>query len=79
MELLERQLSSQFCQLSGGPCRYGGEDMKTVHKGMTITQAQFNALAEDLQQAMTAQGVASSVQNKLIAKLAPMHREIITK
>ena len=53
--------------------------MSTAHQQMHITNAQFNALAEDLQIAMDKHGVASSVQNKLIAKLAPMQRAVVTK
>ncbi|WP_426192435.1 group I truncated hemoglobin [Massilia sp. DWR3-1-1] len=72
-------LSEQFCALAGGPCTYGGEPMKEVHAGLKITNAQFNALTEDLQIAMENNGVAPSVANKLVAKLAPMQREIVTK
>ena len=79
MELLGRQLASQICQLAGGPCQYGGDDMKTVHKGMGIDELQFNALAEDLQSAMMQHGVPASAQNRLLGKLAPMHREIVSK
>jgi hemoglobin len=72
-------LAQQFCELSGGPCRYSGKAMDVIHDGMKITTAQFNALAEDLQQAMTMQGIPNSIQNKLIAKLAPMQRQIVGK
>ncbi|TFW07755.1 group 1 truncated hemoglobin [Oxalobacteraceae bacterium OM1] len=76
---LARLLGEQFCAVSGGPCRYAGKDMKTIHEDLRITDAQFNALAEDLQAAMDAQDVPPAVQNKLIARLAPMHRDIVTK
>jgi len=78
-ERLGFMLTEQFCELSGGPCKYSGKDMSTAHQQMHITNAQFNALAEDLQIAMDKHGVASSVQNKLIAKLAPMQRAVVTK
>ncbi len=79
MKHVGARLEEQFCALTGGPCVYGGEPMKETHGGLKITNAQFNALTEDLQMAMEEQGVPSSVQNKLIAKLAPMQREIVTK
>ncbi|WP_338849107.1 group 1 truncated hemoglobin [Massilia sp. W12] len=78
-DLLARQLNTQICQLAGGPCQYGGDDMKKVHKGMGIDELQFNALAEDLQTAMMQAGVPASAQNKLLAKLAPMHKDIVSK
>lgn len=79
VERLGNLLSEQFCQLTGGPCKYSGKDMQEAHKDMHLTNAQFNALAEDLQYAMEKNGVPSSAQNKLIAKLAPMQRTVVTR
>lgn len=79
MKNLAMRLEEQFCMLSGGPCVYKGKEMREIHDGLNITNAQFNALAEDLQIAMDKVGVAPRVQNKLIAKLAPMQRTIVTK
>jgi hemoglobin len=73
------QLAAQFCEVSGGPCQRKGKDMKTVHDGQDITKSNFNALVEVLQQSMDAQGIPFTAQNRLLAKLAPMHREIINK
>lgn len=73
------RLEEQLCVLAGGPCTYGGEPMKETHGGLKITNAQFNALAENLQVAMEKNGVATAVANKLVAKLAPMQRDIVTK
>ncbi|MBY0556455.1 MAG: group 1 truncated hemoglobin, partial [Burkholderiaceae bacterium] len=65
LEQLNLRLQEQFCELSGGPCRYTGKyrdktmdgvgtvrDMVSVHQDLKITRAMFNALAEDLQLAM---------------------------
>lgn len=71
------QLVAQLCEVSGGPCKFRGPDMKKAHSGMDITKADFNALVEVLQLSMDAQGIAFSVQNRMLARLAPMHREII--
>ncbi|MDB5960909.1 MAG: group 1 hemoglobin [Massilia sp.] len=79
MKHVGMRLEEQLCVLAGGPCTYGGEPMKETHGGLKITNAQFNALAENLQIAMEKNGVATSVANKLVAKLAPMQRDIVTK
>jgi hemoglobin len=76
-KVFKAQLADQFCEVSGGPCKLKGKDMKTVHSGQDITKSNFNALVEVLQQSMDARGVPFTVQNRLLAKLAPMHREII--
>ena len=74
---VKAELVTQFCQVSGGPCQRKGPDMKQAHAGMDINKNNFNALVEVLQQAMDAQGIAFTAQNKLLALLAPMHRDII--
>jgi hemoglobin len=75
---LRARLSEQFCVVSGGPCVYKGADMKSAHSNLDITRADFNALVEGLQLAMDQQGIAFTVQNQLLARLAPMHRDVIT-
>lgn len=74
---VKAQLVAQVCEVSGGPCKLRGPDMKKVHAGFDINKAHFNALVEVLQQAMDAQGIAFGAQNQLLAQLAPMHRDII--
>ena len=75
---LKESLTDQICSLSGGPCDYQGPDMKSVHADMDINKGHFNALVEVLQVAMDAQGIAFAQQNRLLALLAPMHRDVIT-
>ena len=75
---VKEQLVEQFCMVTGGPCVYKGADMKSAHSNLDITKSDFNALVEVLQLSMDAQGIAFSEQNKLLARLAPMHRDVIT-
>lgn len=74
---LVEKLSEQICEEAGGPCRYSGKDMVRAHEDMRIRKADFNAVVEVLQQSMEARGIAFAVQNRLLARLAPMHRDII--
>lgn len=75
---VKQQLVDQFCELLGGPCRYEGVDMKAAHQDLEIRKRDFNALVENLQAAMAAQGIPFARQNQLLARLAPMHRDVIT-
>ena len=75
---LKAQLVDQVCQLSGGPCQYGGADMKTAHANLDIRKSDFNALVEDLEISMQAQDIPFAAQRRLLALLAPMHRDAIT-
>ncbi len=74
---VKEQLVEQLCSLSGGPCQYKGVDMKTVHDGMGVSKTHFNALVEVLQRSMDKRGIAFSMQNRMLALLAPMNRDII--
>ena len=75
---IKKLLAEQFCVILGGPCSYSGRDMKSSHAELGIGRDHFNALVEDLQQAMDKRGISFRAQNRLLAKLAPMHREIET-
>jgi len=44
-----------------------------------VTRAKFNAVAEDLQTAMERTGLPYWTQNRLMALLAPMQRDIVTQ
>ncbi|WP_079214672.1 group I truncated hemoglobin [Herbaspirillum robiniae] len=79
LQRLDKMLVEQFCQISGGGCAYTGDPMKEVHQGLKLTNAHFNALVEDLQLAMDKNGIPSRTQNRLLALLAPMQRDTVTR
>ncbi|HEY3800665.1 MAG TPA: group 1 truncated hemoglobin [Caulobacteraceae bacterium] len=79
LDRLNLLLVQQVCYLTGGPCEYTGRDMKTVHASMGLKNDDFNALAEDLQLSMDREQVPFWAQNQLLAKLAPMQHQIVTK
>src|SRR5262249_50461502 len=49
---LKKQLVELISEASGGPLKYKGKSMKEVHKGMNITDEQFDALAGHLKKAL---------------------------
>jgi hemoglobin len=77
MAKFKELLYEQLCELSAGPCHYSGRDMRTAHAKLKITTAEFNALAEDLYIGLKKAGVPYRLQNKLMAMLAPMQRQIV--
>ncbi len=77
IERLRDKLIEQICVEAGGPCVYTGDSMEESHKGLNIDRGDFNALVEDLIDAMGAEGVAVPVQNRLLARLAAMRGQII--
>lgn len=76
---LKKNLVDQICQASGGPCKYKGQDMKTAHKGMGVSEADFNALVEDLVKALDHFKVGETEKNELLGALGPMKGDIVEK
>lgn len=76
-EHLRQMLGELFCRISGGGCVYTGLSMKQAHQDIDVSKGDFNALVEVLQAAMSAQGVPFATQNRLLARLAPLHRDVV--
>lgn len=76
---LKQKLVEQICAGTGGPCTYTGLDMKTAHAGRHITEAQFNALVEDLAKTLGKFKVPPREKNELLAILGPMKKDIVTQ
>ncbi|MES2519320.1 MAG: group 1 truncated hemoglobin [Bacteroidota bacterium] len=74
---LKLNLVNQVGQASGGPEKYSGLDMKTAHKGMKITDAQFNALVEDLQASLVKFKVESRSKIQLLTALGGLRADIV--
>jgi hemoglobin len=53
---LKKKLVAMVSEASGGPLKYTGKSMKEVHKGMGITDAEFDALAAHLKKALEDHG-----------------------
>ena len=79
MVRLRRTLKEQFCYILNGGCGYSGRTMKDAHRDMGLQQADMGALVENLQAAMRREGVPFMAQNRLLAKLAPMKRDIVER
>ncbi len=70
-------IAQQFCHLAGGPCAARPRGMGPAHTHLGLRERHFLALVEDLQDSMDAAGVPFRTQNRLLALLAPMKREIV--
>lgn len=79
VEKFKTNAADQVCEATGGPCSYLGKDMVTAHKGMKITEAEWDATVQDLIQAMVNKGVPEKERNELIGLLAPMKKDIVNQ
>lgn len=75
----KNNLIDQVCEATGGPCKYKGLDMKTAHRGMKISDVEFDALVDDLGQALAKFNVPAEEKAALVALLAPMRGDIVEK
>ena len=79
MVRLARTLKEQICYVLGGGCVYTGRSMQDAHRDLGLQPADMGALVEHLQDAMAAEGVPFHTQNRLLSRLAPMRRDIVTR
>ncbi len=80
IDRIRAELKDQFCVIAGGPCRYTGHSMEATHRGLHLTNADFNALVEDLQSAMeSCCNIPFATQNRFLARLAPMQHQVVTR
>ncbi|WP_440054974.1 group I truncated hemoglobin [Pseudoalteromonas sp. T1lg65] len=68
---------SHMCDVLDGPCEYQGDNMVQIHTGMNINEHDFNHVVDLLIKAMNEADIEHPVQNKILARLAPMRGEII--
>ena len=74
---LKQMLVEQICQATGGPCTYTGKSMKDAHKGMKITEADFNALVDDLTRSLGKFKVGDREKTELLTALGSMKGDIV--
>ena len=77
LKKFEQLIYEQLCNLTNGGCKYTGRDMYMAHAKLNINNAEFNALAEDLYEAFDRVHVPYRLQNKVVALLAPMERDVV--
>jgi hemoglobin len=65
--------------VTGGPQKYTGKSMKEAHKGMEITQAEFDAFAADCKASLDKFNVPAKEQDELMKIIASTAPDIVEK
>lgn len=76
---MKRWLAEFFCVATGGPCQYSGRPMKSGHRDMGITEADFTALVEDLIRALDKRRVPADEKQELLTLLGKLKGDIVTR
>ena len=69
----------QLCAATGGPCVYIGRDMKTAHKGLGITEDDWNIAVKHLVATMNKFKVGQREQSEVAAALTKLKGDIVEK
>jgi hemoglobin len=76
---LKKKVIELISQVSGGPLKYTGKDMKAAHKGMKITDAEFDAFAGHLQKALEKNGAAPDDVKAVMGVAESTRKDIVEK
>ena len=69
----------QLCAATGGPCVYIGRDMKTVHKGLGISEDDWNIAVKHLVNTLNKFKVPEKEQKELASALTTLKADIVEK
>jgi hemoglobin len=76
---LKKRLVQFISMATGGPKTYQGRDMKSAHKGMMITSAEFDALAMDLAASLDKFKVPAAEKAELLKIVGSTKGDIVEK
>lgn len=74
---LKNSLVALISATTGGPLKYTGKSMAEVHKGMGITNEEFDALGNDLVKALTTNGAAADDIAALLKIIDSTRKDIV--
>ena len=69
----------QLCAATGGPCVYIGRDMKSSHKGLGITEDDWNVAVKHLVNTLNKYKVPEKEQKELASALMTLKADIVEK
>ena len=74
---LKVHLTTQVCQVTGGPCRYVGRTMKESHAHLNITQKEWTAMVADFRKTLDDFKVPSAEQEELVKIVESTRPDIV--
>jgi hemoglobin len=74
---LKKNLVDLICLRSGGPCTYTGRNMSDVHEGMFISDAEFDAMMQDITASLDKLKVPPRERTEALAALGQMRNSIV--
>jgi hemoglobin len=66
-----------LCVATGGPCAYTGQDMKTAHSGLGITEADWDASVKHLVATLDKFHVPEKEKTEVLGAISPLKGDIV--
>jgi hemoglobin len=76
---LRQHVIEFLCDVTGGPCHYSGRDMKTAHKGLGITGADWDASVKDLTMTLDKFKVPAQEKSEVLGAISGLRKDIVEK
>jgi len=74
---LRQLITEMLCEVTGGPAKYIGQDMKTAHSGLGITGGDWQAAVNNLTSALDKFKVPQKEKDELLAIVAGLRPVIV--
>lgn len=74
---VESHVVDFLCVATGGPCIYTGQDMKTAHTGLHITEAEWNTSAAHLTETLNKFKVPQKEQSEVMTAISGLKSQIV--
>jgi hemoglobin len=66
-----------LCVATGGPCAYTGQDMKTAHAGLGITEEDWDATVKHLVATLDKFHVPEKEKSEVLSAISPLKADIV--
>ena len=74
---LEQAMDEHVCAITGGGCTYKGKSMRDAHTGMKLTEADFAAFMDDLQQVLVKLKVPTREGSEVLGAFDGMKGDVV--
>ena len=74
---LKFQVTALVCQVTGGPCKYAGRDMKAAHAHLNISEKEWQAMLADFRKTLDKFSVSAAEQGELSAIVNSTKADIV--
>jgi hemoglobin len=77
VDLFKQHMTEFLCLAAGGPTQYSGREITVVHKGMKISNSEFDAMVGDIKASMDRLGVKLREKRDFLAIIETTRKEIV--